>query len=102
MAASSREKNQNTFVESLTRIKEQDLTRSGLGLKVAPTHYCGGGDSERSLGSHMTFYIHARDGAGCITLRRETREAAAKKAEELEQMGYFEVEILEEAKSEAA
>jgi len=50
----------------------------------------------------MTFYIHARDGAGGITLRRETREAAAKKAEELEQMGYFEVEILEEAKSEAA
>src|SRR5215207_2669781 len=100
MAASSRERDQNTFVESLTRIKEQDLTRSGLGLKVAPTPYCGGGEScvcERSLGSHMTFYIHARDGAGGITLRRETREAAAKKAEELEQMGYFEVEILEEA-----
>jgi hypothetical protein len=50
----------------------------------------------------MTFYIHARDAAGCITLRRETREAAAKKAEELEQMGCFEVEIMEEAKSEAA
>ncbi|WOH53848.1 hypothetical protein [Bradyrhizobium sp. sBnM-33] len=48
----------------------------------------------------MTFY-HARDAAGCITLRRETGEAAVKKAEELEQMGYFEVDIIEEAKSEA-
>ena len=50
----------------------------------------------------MTFYIHARDAAGCITLRRETREAAVKKAEELKQIGCFEVEIVEEAKSEAA
>jgi hypothetical protein len=47
----------------------------------------------------MTFYIHARDAAGYITLRRETREAAAKKAEELEQMGYFEVEIIEESEA---
>jgi predicted RNase H-like HicB family nuclease len=42
----------------------------------------------------MTFYIHARDAAGCITLRRETLEAAVKKAEELEQMGCFEVGIV--------
>jgi len=51
----------------------------------------------------MTFYIHARDAAGRITLRRDTKEAAVKKAEELEQQGYFEVEISEEeAPSEAA
>jgi len=31
----------------------------------------------------MTFYIRARDAAGCLTLRRDIREAAAKKAEEL-------------------
>ena len=45
----------------------------------------------------MTFYIRARDTAGRLTLRRDIREAAAKKAEELEAMGYFEVEITEEA-----
>jgi hypothetical protein len=40
------------------------------------------------------FYIRARDAAGYITLRRDTREGALKKAEELKDMGYFEVEIL--------
>ena len=50
----------------------------------------------------MTFYIHARDAVGCITLRRDTREAAVKKAEELKDMGYFEVEISEQAQSKAA
>ena len=48
------------------------------------------------------FYIQARDAAGQITLRRETREAAEKKAEELRQIGCFEVEIIEEAGSQAA
>jgi hypothetical protein len=41
----------------------------------------------------MTYFIHARDGASRITLRRETREAAFKKARELEDHGWFEVEI---------
>ena len=50
----------------------------------------------------MTFLIHARDAAGRITLRRETREAAEKKAEELRQMGCFDVEIVEEAEPKAA
>jgi hypothetical protein len=50
----------------------------------------------------MTFYIHARDAAGCITLKRESREAAEKKAEELRQMGYFDVEVVEDSKSRAA
>jgi hypothetical protein len=35
----------------------------------------------------MTYLIHARDGASRITLRRETREAAFKKARELEDHG---------------
>jgi hypothetical protein len=41
----------------------------------------------------MTYLIHARDGASRITLRRETREAAFKKARELEDHGWFEVAI---------
>jgi hypothetical protein len=53
-------------------------------------------------GGDMTFLIHARDAAGRITLRRETREAAEKKAEELRQMGCFDVEIVDEAEPKAA
>ena len=41
----------------------------------------------------MIFIIHARDGASRITLRRETQEAAFKKARELEHHGWFDVEI---------
>lgn len=41
----------------------------------------------------MIFLIHARDGASKITLRRETREAALKKAGELEHHGWFDVEV---------
>lgn len=48
------------------------------------------------------FHIQARDSAGQITLRRETREAADKKAEELRQIGCFDVEIIEEAQTKAA
>jgi hypothetical protein len=47
----------------------------------------------------VTYLIHARDGASQITLRRETREAALKKARELEDRGWFDVEI--EAKEPA-
>ena len=50
----------------------------------------------------MAFYIRARDAAGYITLRRDTREAAEKKADELREMGCFEVEIIEEALPSAA
>ena len=48
------------------------------------------------------FFIQARDAAGQITIRRDTREAAEKKVEELRQMGCFEVEIIEEAPSKVA
>ena len=41
----------------------------------------------------MTYFIHAREGASRITLRRETQEAALKKACELEELGWFKVEI---------
>jgi hypothetical protein len=41
----------------------------------------------------MIFFIHARDGASRITLRRETQEAALKKASELEDHGWFDVEV---------
>jgi len=50
----------------------------------------------------MTFYVRARDAAGYITLRRDTKEAAEKKAEELRQSGYFDIEIVEGAQPEAA
>lgn len=50
----------------------------------------------------MTFQVRARDAAGYITLRRETREAAEKKAEELRQSGYFDIEIVEDAEPKAA
>jgi hypothetical protein len=46
-----------------------------------------------------TFQIHARDGTTMIVLRRNTREAAEKKAEELRDMGWFEVEIVETPKT---
>ena len=50
----------------------------------------------------MAFYIRARDASGYITLRRDTKEAAEKKADELREMGCFEVEIVEEAQPSAA
>jgi hypothetical protein len=53
-------------------------------------------------GTDMTYFVRARDTAGYITLRRDTKEAAEKKAEELRELGCFEIEIIEEAKPEAA
>ncbi len=50
----------------------------------------------------MTFYVRARDASGYITLRRDTREAAEKKAAELRELGCFEIEIIEQARPEAA
>ena len=50
----------------------------------------------------MAFYIRARDAAGYITLRRDTKEAAEKKAEELRELGCFDIEIAEDAQPEAA
>jgi len=50
----------------------------------------------------MTFLVRARDASGYITLRRDTREAAEKKAAELRELGCFEIEIIEDARPEAA
>ena len=44
----------------------------------------------------MTYSIFARDGTSRIVLKRETREAAEKKARELTDLGWFEVQIREE------
>ena len=49
-----------------------------------------------------TFYVRARDAAGYITLRRDSREAAEKKAAELRELGCFEIEIIEEVPPKAA
>jgi hypothetical protein len=59
-------------------------------------------DASNSRRRKMTFYIRARDAAGCITLRRDTQEAAVKKAEELRDSGYFDIEITEEADAKVA
>jgi hypothetical protein len=44
----------------------------------------------------MAYVIYARDGAGLMVLRRETREAAEKKAAELREAGCFEVSVVEQ------
>ena len=48
-------------------------------------------------GLEMTYSIFARDGTSRIVLKRESREAAEKKASELTDLGWFEVHIAEEA-----
>ena len=48
----------------------------------------------------MTYSIFARDGTSRIVLKRESREAAEKKARELTDLGWFEVQIDEEVRIE--
>jgi hypothetical protein len=48
----------------------------------------------------MPYSIFARDGTSRIVLKRPNREAAEKKACELAELGWFEVQIAEEARSE--
>ena len=50
----------------------------------------------------MPYFVCARDGAGQIILKRDTREAAEKKAAELRDIGYFEVEIIAKGEAKAA
>jgi hypothetical protein len=49
----------------------------------------------------MTYFILARDGTSRIVLKRESREAAERKARELTDLGWFEVQI-EEARIEGS
>ena len=50
----------------------------------------------------MAYSIFARDGTSRIVLKRESREAAEKKARELTDLGWFEVQIAEEVQTEEA
>ena len=50
----------------------------------------------------MTYFILARDGTSRIVLKRESRETAEKKARELTDLGWFEVQIEEEAQIEGS
>ena len=52
----------------------------------------------------MAYFIRARDSAGLVVLKRETEEAALKKAAELKELGWLEVEVFrdEQAPSKAA
>ena len=57
---------------------------------------------KRNWESKMPYFVCARDGAGQIILKRDTREAAEKKAAELRDMGCFEVEIVAKGEEKAA
>jgi hypothetical protein len=48
----------------------------------------------------MTYFILARDGTSRIVLKRESRETAEKKARELTDLGWFEVQIEDESQIE--
>ena len=50
----------------------------------------------------MTYSIFARDGTSRIVLKRQSREAAEKKARELTDLGWFEVQIAEKVQIEEA
>ena len=50
----------------------------------------------------MPHSIFARDGASRIVLKRESREAAERKARELTDLGWFEVQIDEKVQIEEA
>jgi hypothetical protein len=50
----------------------------------------------------MTCFIFARDGTSRIVLKRESRDAAEKKARELTDLGWFEVRIEQDAQLENA
>ena len=50
----------------------------------------------------MTYSILARDGTSRIVLKRQSREAAEKKARELAELGWFEVQIDDEEDTERA
>lgn len=50
----------------------------------------------------MAYSIFARDGTSRIVLKRQSRDAAEKKARELTELGWFEVQISEEVRIEEA
>jgi len=50
----------------------------------------------------MTYFIFARDGTSRIVLKRDTKEAAEKKARELRDLGWFDVKIEAADASKAA
>jgi hypothetical protein len=50
----------------------------------------------------MSYFIFARDGTSRIVLKRDTRLAAEKKARELKDLGWFDVQIEQTDASKAA
>ena len=57
---------------------------------------------EIKWGATMTYFIFARDGTSRIVLKRDTRLAAEKKARELKDLGWFDVQIEQADASKAA
>ncbi|KRR14577.1 hypothetical protein [Bradyrhizobium retamae] len=49
----------------------------------------------------MAYLIFARDGTSCIVLKRDSRDGAEKKARELRELGWFDVQIQEAAPARA-
>jgi hypothetical protein len=66
---------------------------TGLDARMRMERSSGGG---RLTEYKMTYFIFARDGTSHIILRRDSREAAEKKASELRSLGWFDVEVKEE------
>jgi hypothetical protein len=54
------------------------------------------------IGIEMAYSIFARDGTSRIVLKRQSREAAEKKARELTDLGWFDVQIAEEVRIKEA
>jgi hypothetical protein len=50
----------------------------------------------------MTYFIYARDGTSQIVLKRDNEDGALKKARELKEIGWFEVEIRQDRKPAVA
>jgi hypothetical protein len=50
----------------------------------------------------MTYFIYARDGTSQIVLKQDSEDAALKKARELKEIGWLEVEIRQDRKPAVA
>ena len=66
---------------------------TGLDARMRMERSSGGG---RLTEYKMTYFIFARSGTSHIILKRDSREAAEKKASELRSLGWSDVEIKEE------
>jgi len=50
----------------------------------------------------MTYFIYCRDGASTLIFRRDTKQAAEKKAADMRDSGYCDVRIVEQLAAKVA